>query len=327
MFKTWFLFVFLFLLSLSVSAQQRRYSTTDQEAIKYYALANQSLDDHLYDEAITQLEKAISIDKKFVEAHAVLGDVLRMRRMYKPAIDHFLKVIELDPEYNRAIYLKVGESELTTAMYEPALHHLEKYLTYPNITAQNISYAQKIINDCKFSIKALTHPVAFAPINMGPEINTPADEYLPVATADESTLIFTRKVDNNEDFYKSNKSNNKWQTSEYLSNIINTPAYNEGAQSISQDGKYLFFTGCNRPDGLGRCDIYIAQKKGDDWAKPFSLSAPINTSGWEAQPSISADGRTLFFVSNRKGGYGGYDIWKSTLTEKGWGAPENWARR
>jgi outer membrane protein OmpA-like peptidoglycan-associated protein len=85
----------------------------------------------------------------------------------------------------------------------------------------------------------------------------------------------------------------------------------------------LFFTGCNRPDGLGRCDIYIAQKKGDDWAKPFSLSAPVNTSGWEAQPSISADGRTLYFVSNRKGGYGGYDIWKSNLTDKGWGEPEN----
>jgi outer membrane protein OmpA-like peptidoglycan-associated protein len=85
----------------------------------------------------------------------------------------------------------------------------------------------------------------------------------------------------------------------------------------------LFFTGCNRPDGLGRCDIYISQKKGDEWGKPFDLSPPINTSGWESQPSISADGRTLYFVSNRQGGYGGYDIWKSTLTPKGWGQPEN----
>ncbi|WP_354430173.1 OmpA family protein [Mucilaginibacter sp. UYP27] len=311
------------MLSVSVSAQQRPYSTTDKEAIKYFALANQSIDEHLYDEAITQLEQAIKADPKFVEAHAQLGDVLRMRRIYKPAIAQFLKVIELDPEYNRSIYLKIGEVEITSAMYEPAQHHLEKYLTYPNITAQNQAYAQKLVADCKFGIQSLTHPVAFVPINMGAEINTAADEYLPVATADEGTLIFTRKIDNNEDFYKSIKLNNNWQNAEYLSDVINTPMYNEGAQSISQDGKYLFFTGCNRPDGLGRCDIYISQKKGDDWAKPFSLGNPVNTSGWEAQPSISADGRTLYFVSNRKGGYGGYDIWKSSLSDKGWGVPEN----
>jgi outer membrane protein OmpA-like peptidoglycan-associated protein len=323
MHKTYFLFIFLLLLSVSVFAQQKRYSTTDQEAIKYYARANQSLDDRLYDEAITQLEQAVKADPKFIEAHAQLADVLRMRHIYKPAITHFLKVIELDPEYNRSVYLKVGDCELTSAQYEPALHHFEKYLTYPNITAQNTAYAQKLIADCKFSIQALTHPVAFVPVILGAEINTAADEYLPVATADESTLIFTRKIENNEDFYKSNKLNNQWQSAKYLSDIINTPTYNEGAQSISQDGKYLFFTGCNRPDGLGRCDIYIAQKKGDDWAKPFSLSSPINTSGWEAQPSISADGRTLYFVSNRKGGYGGYDIWKSNLTDKGWSNPEN----
>ncbi|MES2265846.1 MAG: OmpA family protein [Bacteroidota bacterium] len=321
--KTYFLLIFLVTLSASLFAQQRQYSTTDKEAIKLFAQANQSIDEHLYDEAITLLEQAIKADNKFIEAHAQLGDVLRMRRIYKPAITHFLKVIELDPEYNRAVYLKVGELEITSAMYEPAQRHLEKYLTYPNITAQNQAYAQKLLSDCKFSVTALTHPVAFVPINMGAEINTANDEYLPVATADEGTLIFTRKIDNNEDFYRSTKVNNNWQNAEYLSNVINTPMFNEGAQSVSQDGKYLFFTGCNRPDGLGRCDIYIAQKKGDDWAKPFSLGNPVNTSGWEAQPSISADGRTLYFVSNRKGGYGGYDIWKSTLSDKGWGVPEN----
>jgi tetratricopeptide (TPR) repeat protein len=146
MFKTYFLFIFLLLLSVSVFAQQKRYSTTDQEAIKYYARANQSLDDHLYDEAITQLEQAVKADPKFIEAHAQLADVLRMRHIYKPAITHFLKVIELDPEYNRSVYLKVGDCEITSAQYEPALHHLEKYLTYPNITAQNMAYAQKLIS-------------------------------------------------------------------------------------------------------------------------------------------------------------------------------------
>lgn len=318
-----FLLTILIFLSVYVFAQDRQYSTTDKEAIKNFALANQSIDEHLFDDAISLLQKAISADSKFIEAHAQLADLFRLKKQYKAAIEHFLKVIALNPDYNRAVYLKLGDCEITDAQYAPAQQHLEKYLTYPNIAPQNIAFAQKLINDCKFSIQALLQPVAFKPINMGAEINTLNDEYLPVATADEGTLIFTRKINNNEDFYKSDKQKDQWQTAKYLSNIINTPAYNEGAQSISQDGKYLFFTGCNRPDGLGRCDIYIAQKKGNDWDKPFSISAPLNTSGWEAQPSISADGRTLYFVSNRKGGYGGYDIWKSNLSDKGWSNPEN----
>jgi outer membrane protein OmpA-like peptidoglycan-associated protein/tetratricopeptide (TPR) repeat protein len=319
------IFIFSLLLFFAVFAfgQQRQYSTTNSEAIKYYALASQSLDDHLYDDAVAQLQKAISADDKFVEAHYQLGDLYRMMRKHEAAIDQYVKVVKLNPDFNASLYIKLGDEEISTTKYADAEKHLEKYLSFPNLTGQSIFHAQKLVADCKFSIQAVMHPVPFKPINMGPEINTADDEYLPVATADESTLIFTRKINNNEDFYKSVKVNGKWQKATYLSDQINTPEYNEGAQSISQDGKYLFFTGCNRPDGLGRCDIYISQKKGDDWSKPFDLAPPINTPGWESQPSISADGRTLYFVSNRRGGYGGYDIWKSTLTSNGWGEPEN----
>lgn len=313
----------LFFLSVTAWSQQRQYSTKNSDAIKYFSIANQNLDEHVYNEAIENLQKAISEDSKFIEARALLGDVLRMRHLYKQAIVQYLKVIEINPGFNRSVYLKIGETEIYEAKYQQAQQHLEKYLTYPDITPQNNALAQKLLADAKFSIEAIQHPVPFKPVNMGANINTANDEYLPVATADEGMLIFTRKINNNEDFYKSLKANGKWDTATYLSDQINTDRYNEGAQSISQDGKFLFFTGCNRPDGRGRCDIYIAQKKGDDWGKPFDLNSPVNTSGWESQPSISADGRTLYFVSNKKGGYGGYDIWRSTLTDKGWGEPEN----
>ncbi|MDR3693725.1 OmpA family protein [Mucilaginibacter sp.] len=314
----------IFILSVFSSfAQERQYSTTNKEAIKDYALASQSLDENLYNDALELLQKALQADNNFVEAHAQLADLYRLMRRHAEAVGEYQKTIALNPEFNRSVYLKAGDEEIRIAKYEDALHHLEKYLTYENLTTQNNAFALKLLADCKFSIEAIQHPVPFKPVNMGPEINTADDEYMPVATADESMLIFTRKINNNEDFYKSVKVDEKWQTATYLSDRINTPEYNEGAQSITQDGKFLFFTGCNRPDGLGHCDIYIAQKKGDDWGKPFDLSPPINTPGWEAQPSISADGKTLFFVSNRKGGYGGYDIWKSTLTDKGWGEPEN----
>ncbi|TWJ04918.1 WD40 repeat protein [Mucilaginibacter frigoritolerans] len=315
--------IFLILMSVFAFAQQKQFSTTNKTAIGYFVDANHSLDDNMYDEAVTQLKQAIDEDSKFIEAHLLLADVYHAKRLYQASIAEYLKVIALNPEFNKAVYLKLGSDEIGAAQYDNALKHLQKYLGYPDITPKTSTMAQKLVADCTFSIDAVAHPVPFKPLNMGPAINTADDEYLPVATADESTLIFTRKINNNEDFYKSIMVDGKWQTATYLSNRINTPEYNEGAQSISQDGKFLFFTGCNRPDGMGRCDIYVAQKKGDDWGKPFDLSAPVNTPGWEAQPSISADGRALYFVSNRAGGYGGYDIWKSTLTDKGWGEPEN----
>ncbi|HVS91542.1 MAG TPA: OmpA family protein [Mucilaginibacter sp.] len=321
--KFFFLAILFFVVVLFAKAQDRQYSTTDRGAIKYYALANESLDNNLYDDAIEQLKKAISEDKKFIEAHALLADVYRQRRFYKEAMGEYRQVIALNAEFSRGVYFKVGDVEIRNGDYANAKQHLEKYLASENLSPQSKFMGEKLLNDCVFSLQAIQHPVQFKPINMGPEINTADDEYLPAITADESTLIFTRKINNNEDFYKSVKADGKWQTATYLSDQINTPNYNEGAQSLSQDGKVLFFTGCNRPDGLGRCDIYISQKRGDDWGKPFDISPPINTTGWESQPSISADGRTLYFVSNRKGGYGGYDIWKSTITEKGWSEPEN----
>lgn len=86
----------------------------------------------------------------------------------------------------------------------------------------------------------------------------------------------------------------------------------------------MFFTGCNRPDGLGRCDIYLSRREGKGWSKPFNLGNPVNSGSWESQPSLSADGKTLYFVSNRPGGLGSYDIWKAELKEGGgWTSPVN----
>ncbi|MCC8408290.1 OmpA family protein [Mucilaginibacter sp. UR6-1] len=318
-----YILFFLSLITFNTFAQSGQYTSNDKQAIKHFVAANHLMDDRLFDEAIAELGKAVSADNKFIEAHIQLADLYRRKRDYAAAIDHYRKAIAINPDFNRAVYLKLGEVEVTEAQYEQAKQHLQKYLTFANITLQNMAYAQKLIADCDFAIVAVKNPVAFKPLNLGKGVNSADDEYMPVATADESTLIFTRKINNNEDFYKSEKKDDKWQPATYLSDNINTPNYNEGAQSISQDGHYLFFTGCNRPDGRGKCDIYIAQRRGNGWGKPVGINPPVNTGAWESQPSISADGRTLYFVSNKAGGIGGYDIWKTTLTDKGWTEPEN----
>jgi outer membrane protein OmpA-like peptidoglycan-associated protein/Tfp pilus assembly protein PilF len=317
-----YLWILLLCLPFSVSAQ-RQYATNNKDAIKFYTLANENINYQQYDKAADLLKQAIAADEEFTDAHYQLGSVYLYTYHYPEASAQYLKTIALNPNFNRAVYLNLGNVNIMLAKYAEAKEALQKYLTFNEIQPKDRATAQKLIVDCDFSLQAVQHPVEFKPINLGTAINTAADEYLPNVTADESTIIFTRKIGINEDFYQSKKVNGKWIPSAGLSAKINTPEFNEGAQSLTQDGQYLFFTGCNRPDGLGRCDIFLSRKNSTDWDKPFNLGTPVNTPGWESQPSISADGKTLYFVSLRKGGYGGYDIWKSTITDKGWSEPEN----
>jgi outer membrane protein OmpA-like peptidoglycan-associated protein len=131
---------------------------------------------------------------------------------------------------------------------------------------------------------------------------------------DENTICVPCKTE--EDIYSSLQQNGIWQPRTLLGKPINT-GYNEGAPSISPDGKYLFFTICNAEFGLGSCDIYWSKRVGEEWSKPQNCGAPMNTRYFESQPSISTDGRTIFFVSNRPGGFGGMDIWKTVMISEG----------
>ncbi|MBP5722599.1 MAG: OmpA family protein, partial [Bacteroidales bacterium] len=171
-------------------------------------------------------------------------------------------------------------------------------------------------------------PINFTPINLWANINSPYDDYHPSITVDDNTLIFTTNLPTQnprvkqEDLFSAQKIDNKWQKSVPLSSI-NTRT-NEGAQSITTDGKTMFFTVCGAPNGHGSCDIYMTKKVGDKWIQPQNLGEPINSKYWESQPSCSADGRTLYFASTRPDGFGKKDIYVSYLQANGqWSKPAN----
>jgi len=126
-----------------------------------------------------------------------------------------------------------------------------------------------------------------------------------------------------EDFYVSYFTDNSWQTAVNAGAPLNT-RQNEGAQTLSSNGRYMYFTACDRSGGMGSCDIYFSYFNEGRWSEPNNLRSPVNTSHWESQPSISADGKTLYFSSNRPGGMGGKDLWYSTMDDKSlWNTPVN----
>lgn len=314
----------LFCLPCCLAAQGQVRSDNRKAQQAFETAANQ-LRNRQYDSAIASLESAIALDATFAGAHQQLGDIHRRQKNYEKAAVHYTRVIQLDSTLTALAWFGLGESLLHTGRYTEALPALQRYARTPGLNAVGLRLTNKYIADCEFSISALHRPLHFRPQNPGKAINSEHDEYFPKLTADHRTIIFTRKTDNRENFYESTRdSSGEWQEALLLQGSINSEQYNEGAHCISPDGKYLFFTGCNRPEGHGSCDIYVSRREGDHWGAPHNLGAPINTRGWEAQPALSADGRTLYFVSNRQGGQGGYDIWKAALQDNGqWGEPQN----
>ncbi|WP_257667546.1 OmpA family protein [Parapedobacter tibetensis] len=299
--------------------------SNNRKAQQAFETATNQLKNRQYDPAIASLESAIALDASFAAPHQQLGDIHRRQKSYEKAVEHYARVVQLDSTLTSLTWFGLGESLLYLGKYTEALPMLRKYRLTPGLDAAGQRLTDKYIADCEFSISALKKPLPFHPHNPGVAINSEYDEYFPKLTADYKTIIFTRKTDNRENFYESTQdSSGTWQTSLPLQGDINSARYNEGAHCISPDGKYLFFTGCNRPGGLGSCDIYVSRREGDRWGEPHNLGSPVNSRGWEAQPALSADGRTLYFVSNRHGGQGGYDIWKSILQDNGqWGVPQN----
>ena len=85
----------------------------------------------------------------------------------------------------------------------------------------------------------------------------------------------------------------------------------------------MFFTSCSRPGGVGRCDIWYTTRLGDKWSEPQNIGRPVNSKEWESQPSISADGVTIYFASNRPGGLWWYRHLVFQEKERQWGAPIN----
>lgn len=300
--------------------QQRRQSIN--LAHKASDRASVYIGQQLYEEAIEQLNHAVYFDSTYLSAYQQLGDIYRKLGTYHLAKKNYEKILTINPDFLPLTYFGLAESEFNTGNYAKALQYFTKYVSYPILDAGK-KICAKYMLDCKFSLGAINNPVPFNPINMGSAINTADAEYFPSITADGETMIFTRRSSRGENFYTSTKKTGKWTQAKFLSDMINTD-FNEGAQCISQDGMYLFFTGCNRPDGLGRCDIYISKREGSGWEQSFNIGKPVNSEAWESQPSLSANGRTLYFSSNRSGGMGGYDIWKSDLLDNGsWSVPVN----
>ena len=281
---------------------QQKYTTKSPKAIELYEHAKQLYYQRNYAKAIESLEKASKEDPGFVEAIIGLSDIYTELDNSEKAIMYLTKSITMNNTFFLASYYNLGNLYFGLARYEDALNSYKLFLDSKSTDARMRAVAKRKMVNCEFAINAMKHPVPFSPENLGDSINSIYDEYWPSLSADEQTLVVTVKLpvkglaavaqNEQEDFYISYWKDGHWSKMKDMGPPLNTRD-NEGAQSLSVDGKRMYFTACNRPDGIGNCDIYVSFRKGDNWSEPINLGEPINSASSEKQPSISPDGRTL----------------------------------
>lgn len=329
--RNFFLF-FLFIIPFILNGQE--YSSDNNRAIKAYETALNYYRSFQLDNAVLFLNKAIELDPEFIEAYLVMAQSYTEMQNDEGAINLYRKATRIDSLFYPNAFLMLSDLEFNNGLYKEALQHVNTYLRLGKMSDRLKMKAENIQKSAKFAIDALETPVPFNPENLGSNVNSAYDEYWPSLSADEQTLVFTVLLPKNpdeplafgnrqEDFFMSEKENGEWQPRYNPGGPLNT-SDNEGAQTISVDGQLMIYTACNRADSKGGCDLYLAEMDGKEWEEPKNMQTPVNTMSKETQPSLSGDGKTLYYVSSRTGTRGGLDIWMSELSDNGkWTPPVN----
>lgn len=323
----YFLLIWLLIVSCSTSKNVNGQQSVSKKAQSLFneGLKFQSYGE--YEQAINLFKQSIKKAPKFLNAYDALANTYQKNNQLINSKNTYLKLLSLKSDHFFGLY-ELGNIYFDLGNIDSSEFYYRRFLRMNSSNDKYAQNAQLNLRNINFSRDAFKNPVNVNPVNMGSSINSKDQEYSPAFAIDEKTIYITKRMGNlsdnrpNEDLYFAELNDESWDKVKDIGPPINT-IENEGAFSISSDGNYIFFTSCSRNGGKGQCDIWLTSKKNNRWDEPKNLQSPINTKYWESQPSISSDGRMLYFSSDRPGGYGGTDIWVSEFSNSGWSAPKN----
>ena len=327
------LFGILFFGTLLLSDGQT-FSIIDKKAIKLYQEGEELTIARRYQDAIQKYQEAIQREGSFLEAyvkmsqiHLTLGELDKAAKVALEA-EKRLSGANVIAENIRDvswlitnIYLKQGEFKKAYERFKEADSLFEE-------SFKKSVYYQDMKNQMDFLQSQLGASLSIVKEKLPEPLNTFQLQYFPVLTADGKQILFTKRDGtgnyDKEDIYTAFVSGEgTWTQPKSIAQAINSP-YNEGTCSVTADGNILIYTSCDAPDSEGSCDLYVAYKVKEVWQRPKNMGKKVNSRSWDSQPSLSADGRILFFSSNRKGGFGGNDIWYSVRQSDGsWAEAKN----
>lgn len=330
------LFSLLIFISQSVLSQARVYSLENKKAQKLYEEAEGQFRTQKYDEVLQLTAKMLKEAPNFIEAYMMQGYVYIETKQLKNAITAFEKAIQINAAFFPNNFIELGSLYFRAQEYQKTVDLLNSYLKQYNPKGTSREKADRLLKSAEFSVKAIQNPVPFVLENLGPNINSSHADYNPVLNVAQNTLIFTRTIKDNtnpaggdENIFVSYKKGDSWTPAVGVGQPLNSPV-REGAPAISADGKTMLLTICESygeygqgREGLGSCDLFVSFYRNSSWTNPRNLGQNVNTNKFDSQPSLSSDGKTIYFSSARNGGYGESDIYKTEFRNGKFSIPVN----
>jgi outer membrane protein OmpA-like peptidoglycan-associated protein/tetratricopeptide (TPR) repeat protein len=260
-------------------------------------------------EALKNFDKVLKKQPLFLEAKLRKAGLFYDVKDFANAQKLIEEVVRQDSNYDGEMYYAAALCAIMQKDYVHASQHYTQYLKRAvGLQEDKIKKIKHEIAVCDFRIDAYLHPKPFGPKPIEGFINTDDLEYLPSLSIDGTQMVFTRRIDGQEDLFVSIRNKDTWGIPTPLESINTLD--NEAAHTMSEDGNTIIFTACNnKVTGYGSCDLYKSIKENNVWSKPANMGNKVNSSAWDSQPTMAKNGALIIFSSDRMGSIGGHDLW------------------
>lgn len=327
--------ILIFVFSLSIlycmDANGQNRKRLSHRTQKQFALAGQDYQNMELKKSVSKLDIILSDYPFYADAWMLKAQCEDELNLHDRACESYINAFRADSSEFYFVSLKIALLLFEKGQYYRSEDYLKRFITHDHSHEDSV-IADKLFRNLHFSFEQTEHYNGDPKVFSLKGVNTTALEYFPSLTIDGKQLVFTRQDSKREgtddqpgqeDLYIGLLEENAVISIKKLPEPLNSDN-NEGTQTIRQDGRLMIFTACNRSDSKGGCDLYHSINVNSEWTQPVNIGYPVNTRYWESTPSLGPDGRSLYFASNRPGGLGGMDIWKSVyIPDSGWQLPVN----
>lgn len=349
--KLLFLFFLIFISSNLLSQEMQItnfdpcYEDISDKLKKKFSKAFELFEKRDYHNSSLLLRELIKDEENFASAHFLISIIGSYKQNQTIVEKYTLLTQEACSDFHHPLYFYFkGVIDYSNENYSSATVNFNKF--FENYTERGI-ITDSIFNDCenylewsKFLDRIQKEKIPFNPYKIT-ELSTKDNEYLPSITMDGNRLYYNRRmdvrIDASESFFQQNNTekrdllcySDKMDNGKFSNYTILDEPFNfnsiQSSPSLRADNKVIFFSQCEIKGGEFDCDIYYSKYLDGYWSNAISLGGDVNRSdSRELQPCVSPNGRVLYFVSNRPGGRGGYDIWIAYKQENGsWGRVQN----
>ena len=294
------------------------YNSSSKKAIKSFEKARQEFINKNYDNAMSDVKKALQIDDKFTDAYLLEAELYLELNEDTLAIKSYENIFEIDSMAFPKSAIALSKLYSKYFQFDKSVKLLDWYFSLDNQGNDLKKLAEYQLEVTKFRKSLVENPIDYNPRNIG-NVNTCSDEYVNQYYVNEDKIIFTKRYNSEsednpyfeENVFETMKYDDIWSMPSFLFDNLS----NIGAANVSADGNEIYFSGCGWENGSGSCDIYCVRFKNGYWSKPINLKS-VNTFEWESQPCVSYDGKELYFVrGNKKTGTS--DIYVSKRDDNG----------